>query len=131
MNEDLMWCSGQRVRHRYKNISGLYEGDCELTEREGYDPYYIIKLSDMNIGGEGWLAIQSPKDIELEEYTLKDCPFCGDVGRLVDEAEYNYRVNSGQLFSVGCHNEHCLMFVTDQPLTGSKEECIRLWNRRV
>ena len=58
---------GQRVRHKYRNISGVYDGKCEKTEREGYPLFYSIHLTDMNIGGEGWLAIQSHEDVCLEE----------------------------------------------------------------
>lgn len=65
MEMDLSQFVGKRVRHIHKNITGLYEGKCELTEREGYEPFCTIQLVDMDIGGVGWLAILSAKDIIL------------------------------------------------------------------
>lgn len=62
----------------------------------------------------------------MEEFKLIPCPFCGNNGEIF-EAKGDYQVS----YCVTCGNDDskCTMNVST-PWCDSKEEAVRIWNKR-
>jgi hypothetical protein len=62
---------------------------------------------------------------------IKDCPFCGSEGTIRDCSDWNYRLNTGERFDIGCSNKKCIAFYADMDaIYDTKYEAITEWNKR-
>lgn len=65
-------------------------------------------------------------ETHFDEYRLLDCPFCGHEAHLVDNRVV---ATHGHIrFQVECMSVACM---AESRVTYSREEAVRVWNRRV
>lgn len=58
--------------------------------------------------------------------TIRECPFCGVKGKLVTLRDHKGGVSR---YFINCSNRNCLIYVFT-PKVATKQEAIKIWNRR-
>lgn len=63
--------------------------------------------------------------------TIRECPFCGEKGEVVADRDHINRkcLISIRGYFVNCSNKECPIYV-HTPVRRTKEEVIKIWNRR-
>jgi predicted RNA-binding protein associated with RNAse of E/G family len=70
--------------------------------------------------------------MNLDDVKLKPCPFCGNEAIIGDKADWNYSVEYGKEFQLGCSNENCREYYIDIEASNKEElkSLIAMWNTR-